>query len=137
MKKMLCALSLGLLWASVALAQDPTPNAPAAAPADSASNSSAIQGCLSAANGSFTLTQDGTNTMYTLIGMENQLKKHVGHEVAISGEITGGTGNAGSVSAQGQTQPSTSAAAGSAIQVTNVKMVSKQCGAATDSGQVH
>jgi hypothetical protein len=92
---------------------------------------------LSASNGAYTLTQDGTNTMYTLVGMENQLKKHVGHEVAVSGQITGGTGSADSVSAQGQTQPSATAGAGSAIQVTNVKMVSKQCASATDANPAH
>ena len=142
MKKMLFAFALGVMSVSLALAQDPapqdpTPNTPTAAPTDTSNNASSIQGCLSAANGAYTLTQDGTNTMFTLVGMENQLKKHVGHEIAVSGEITGGTGSAGSVSAQGQTQPSATAAVGNAIQVTNVKMISKQCGATADSNQAH
>lgn len=137
MKKLLYVLSLGVMGVSLALAQSAVPPAQTAVPTDSSTSGSSIQGCLSASNGTYTLTQDGTSAMYTLVGMENQLKKHVGHEVAVSGQITGGTGSADSVSAQGQTQPSASAAAGKAIQVTNVKMVAKQCGSASETNQAH
>ena len=131
MKKMLCCLSFGVMCASLALAQDAP--APTATPVDASATASSIQGCLSGADGKYTLTQDGTSMSYKLVGTDEQLKKHVGHEVAVSGAVTGSAASASAVSAQGQTQPTSATAAGNSIQVTDVKMVSEKCSAAPDA----
>jgi hypothetical protein len=72
-------------------------------------------------------TQDGSGTTYKLMGDEIRLKKHVGHEVAVTGELTGGAGTTASASDQSQAQPSAGNSDAKAIQVTSVKMISKQC----------
>ena len=126
MKKMLLLLSLGMLGASLALAQGASPAGQSAAPTnDPPASANSVQGCLSGADGNYMLTQDSTGTTYKLMGDENQLKKHVGHEVAITGELTGGAGSAGAAPDQGQA--GSDSPAGTAIQVTDVKMISKTC----------
>src|SRR5205823_8101011 len=48
---------------------------------------STVQGCLSStSDNNFTLTQDQTGMVFTLSGSADQLKAHVGHEVAITGQ---------------------------------------------------
>ncbi len=153
MKKIFYCLSLGAMCASLALAQD-TATAPSAASVDSNSssnvnanaNAGSIQGCLSGSDGNYTLTQDGTNTTFNVAGSDSLLKNHVGHEVALTGQVTSGAGDSatapGSASEPSQAQPSqtqpsqpsaTNGAAGNTIQVTDVKMVSKTCGTGPDS----
>lgn len=127
MRKTVFVLSLGVMCVSLALAQDATTNGQSATPTDSSNSANSVQGCLNGSDGNYTLTQDGTNTTYKLMGLENQLKKHVGHEVAITGEMSGAAASAGSASDQGQSQSSASNAVGNSIQVTGVKMISKQC----------
>lgn len=124
MKKMLLVLSLGLFCASLALAQDSSSAGQSASPSSDMSNP-AIQGCLGGSSGSYVLTQDGTGTTFKLVGNEDQLKKHVGHEVAISGQMASDTGSAASASDQGQ-----GSSGSGTIQVSSVKMLSKQCNAA-------
>jgi hypothetical protein len=136
MRKMLLLLSLGLLSMSLAVAQDAS-SAGQSTPSPDSSNTSTgpIQGCLSGADGNYTLTQDSTGTSFRLMGYETQLRKHVGHEIAVTGQPAADTGSA-SASNQGQGDTSTSGTAGTTIQVTNVKMVSKQCMGSGDS-QIH
>ena len=125
MKKMFLLLSVGMLCFSVAWAQDSTPAGQSAA---SSSNTSAgmntVQGCLSGTDGNYLLTEDGTGATYKLMGSDNMLKKHLGHEVAVTGQAANDSGSQASASDQGQAQP---AAGGTTIQVSNVKMVAKQC----------
>jgi hypothetical protein len=133
MRKMLLLLSLGLLGVSMALAQDTSSTSPATAPNASATDSSAsagpIQGCLSGSDGNYMLTQDGTGTTFKLMGDEIKLKKHIGHEVAVTGQATADGGSSAADPNQGQGDASASATtgAGTTIQVTEVKMVAKQC----------
>jgi len=144
MKKMLLLLSVGLLGASLALAQDTSPADPSATPtANTATSGSSVQGCLSGADGNYVLTQDGTGTTYKLAGDESHLKKHVGHEVAIRGQMaTASESPSASPSdqgqaqpSQGQAQPSTSNTAMTTIQVSDIKMISKQCSAGGSAPQ--
>jgi hypothetical protein len=131
MKKILVLLPLGLLWAAFAFAQNApaTQDAPttdqATPSANTSSGSTSVQGCLSESDGNYMLTQDGNGTTYKLAGDESQLKKHVGHEVAITGQSTSTTGSAAAGSDQPQAQSSSSD--GTVLQVTDVKMISKQC----------
>src|SRR5882672_11396379 len=107
-KKIFFCLSLGVMCASLALAQD-TATAPSAAPVDSNASAGSIQGCLSGSDGNYTLTQDGTNTTFNVAGSDSLLKKHVGHEVALRGQVTSGGGASAGAGASAadpsQTQP--------------------------------
>jgi len=128
MKKMFLLLSLGVFCASLALAQDPSTSGQAANPtSDNSAGTKAVQGCLSGGDGNYMLTEDGTGASYKLVGDETQLKKHMGHEVAVSGQATSDAGSQASATDQGQAQPSTNSSGGTTIQVTNVKMIAKQC----------
>jgi hypothetical protein len=119
MKKTLLLFSLLGLWASLAAAQ----NAPSGDQSQAQnSNTNSVQGCLSMTGGNYMLTQDGNSATYKLMGKESQLKKHVGHEVAITGSMTPGAGQD-----QGQGDTSPSASTPTSIQVTDVKMVAKSC----------
>jgi hypothetical protein len=129
MRKVFFTLSLGVLCSAFALAQDTATTGQPATPTDSSSSPSSVQGCLNGSNGNYTLTQDGTGTTYKLMGYESQLKKHVGHEVAITGQASGNAATGDSAAGQGQAQPPSDNSNGNAIQVTNVKMISKQCSA--------
>jgi len=142
--------TLVLLCASFALAQDTTtpqpdqsapqsdqssqPQPDQTAPQSSqsmGSNASAgastIQGCLSGSEGNYMLSQDGTGTMFKLAGGDDQLKHHVGHEVAVTGQMSNAdTGN--SAQSTGQADSTSNSAGGSnTLQVTDVKMLSKHC----------
>jgi len=128
MQKVLFLLCLGMFCASLALAQDASKAGQAATPStDTSAGASSVQGCLSGGDGNYMLTEDGTGTTYKLVGNEAQLKKHMGHEVSVTGQPANDAGSQASASDQGQAQPSTGSAASTTIQVTNVKMISKQC----------
>jgi hypothetical protein len=132
MRKIFLLLSVGLLGVSMALAQDTSSTSPATAPNASATdstNAGSVQGCLSGSDGNYMLTQDGTGTTFKLMGDEIKLKKHVGHEVAVTGQAAGDSGSSAAASNQGQgdNSASTTTGAGTTIHVTDVKMVAKQC----------
>jgi hypothetical protein len=135
MKKTLFCLSVGVICSAMALAQDTTTPAQSTTATAVDSNASSIQGCLSGSDGNYTLTQDGTGTTYKLVGMEPQLKKHVGHEVAITGSAATSAGSASSATDQGQVQPSSGVASGNSLQVSNVKMISSQCSSSANDTQ--
>ena len=134
MKKLSLLLSLTVLCGSLAFAQDAASQS-ASPSANTASGASSVQGCLSGSDGNYMLTQDRAGTTFKLIGSETQLKKHVGHEVAVTGQSTGSEGSSASAADQGQAQPSTGGSDSNTIQVTNVRMVSKQCGPAGSTPQ--
>ena len=124
---LLSVLMLGVTWAAAQTpgqsspSTDSSPTAAGQATAGQASSShTTVEGCLSGADGKYTLT-DKTGTSYQLTGDTAKLADHVGHEV----KITGNPG-AGSAAASG------SAAGGQSLDVSSVKMVSKTC--KTDSG---
>jgi hypothetical protein len=134
MKKMLYLLSLGIVCSSLALAQDASAAGQTATPGtDTSAGGKTVQGCLSGGDGNYLLTEDGTGATYKLVGDETQLKKHMGHEVAVTGQSTNDTDSQAPASDQGQAQPSTNSSGGTSIQVTNVKMISKQCQGSTNS----
>jgi len=136
MKKMFLLLSAGLLSASLAFAQDTSGAGQSTTPGTDTSNTAgSVQGCLSGSGGNYLLTQDGTGTTYKLMGNEDQLKKHVGHEVAVTGQMAGGAGSSASSSDQGQGQMS--GADSMAIQVSDIKMVSRKCSSAANAPQTH
>ncbi len=130
MRMMLILSLIGLLCVSVAGAQNPYSQQPTTqSPASSSTTtpSSSIQGCLSGSNGEYVLTQDNTGTIFKLNGDNNKLKDHVGHEVQVTGQLMGSSSPSGD-QAQASAQAANSAPANT-IQVSDVTMVSEQCGA--------
>jgi hypothetical protein len=151
MKKMLLLAGLTLLSASFALAQDTPSQSPSQSmPSQSdqtgsqtSNNNGTIKGCLSGSDGNYTLAQDETGAMFKLMGADDQLRKHVGHEVMITGQVM--SANSGA-SASDQTPSEASAggngeaaagAGGNTVQVSGVKMVSKHCSPGTEAPQSH
>jgi hypothetical protein len=136
MRQLLLLLSVLLLGACWAAAQDsssqPSPSSSSPSQSSSAGQSSAgggsettVQGCLSGSNGSYTIS-DKNGTTYQLTGDTAKLSEHVGHEVKVTG----------TASAAGSTSPSSGgsaagASSGSAsqqsLQISSVKHVSKTC----------
>jgi hypothetical protein len=139
MKKMI-VLSFALLIASLGFAQDQSPQPSAQSPNSTATSSStptagSIQGCLGGSDGNFTLTQDSTGTIFKLVGSNDRLKQHVGHEVAVSGQTSGDTGSAASAQGSPSSGATDATASGSTIQVSDVKMVSTQCSSSSNTPQ--
>ena len=138
MKKVILLASIALLCASFAWAQQTAAQSDqsSSASASASPNSGTMQGCVSAVDGNYVLTQDETGATYQLVGSEDQLKSHVGHEVRITGQVT----NAGSSPDQGPGSSATGssgtgASGSSVIQVSDVKMISKKCSQETNSPQ--
>jgi len=130
MRKLLLLVSVLLLGASWAVAQDSSsqtdPNSASAAQTSSANagGETTVQGCLSGSNGSYTLT-DKNGTSYQLTGDDAKLSEHVGHEVKITGTSSSASASAsGGGTASGATG---GAAASQTLQVSSVKHVSKTC----------
>jgi hypothetical protein len=116
MRHLLLFLSVLLLGMSWAAAQDN------ASQANSAGGETTVQGCLTGASGSFTLT-DQNGTIYQLTGDTAKLSEHVGHEVKISGATSSASAPA-SAGAPGNSGGSNS---GQTLQVSSVKHISKTC----------
>ena len=136
--QLLAVLILSLMWATAQTTttsptQAPT-NDPSASPTNSTratpstdaqmSETSAggdwVQGCLSGADGNYTLT-DQSGASYRLTGDTAKLSEHIGHEVKISGTKSTATAT-GDSDTMGKTN-----GAQQAIQVTSVKHIAKTC----------
>jgi hypothetical protein len=140
--RQLLALSVLLLGVSWAAAQDtssqtnPSPSTPTQTTAGqatsgqssaNASGETSVQGCLSGANGSYTLT-DASGATYQLTGDTSKLSNHVNQEVKVTGASAAGSsapasGDGSAASTTGQA----GAASQQTLQVSAVKQVSKTC----------
>ena len=131
MRHLLLLISVLLLGACWAVAQDttnptspsqtsPTSESSSQTGATTASGATAVEGCLSGASGSYTLT-DKNGVAYQLTGDTAKLSEHVGHEVKITGTSSsaspGGDGTAAGA-ANGNSQT---------LEVSSVKHISKTC----------
>ena len=129
MRHLLLLISVLLLGACWAAAQDTTnptspsqtsPTSSSQTGATTASGATAVEGCLSGASGSYTLT-DKNGVAYQLTGDTAKLSEHVGHEVKITGTSSsaspGGDGTAAGT-ANGNSQT---------LEVSSVKHISKTC----------
>jgi hypothetical protein len=141
MKKLLVLSSIALLYASLGWAQDssaqPSAQSPNSTSTSSGTTSGTVQGCLDESEGNYTLTQDSTGTVFKLVGSSDKLKDHVGHEVAVTGQMASDSGSAASARDQ-QANPSSSdanASTGSTLQVSDVKMVSQVCASGSNAPQ--
>jgi hypothetical protein len=135
MRQLLLLLSMLLLGACWAAAQDTTtqPNAdPNQASQTSASSGqtasttaggTTVEGCLSGSSGNYTLT-DKNGVSYQLTGDSAKLSEHVGHEVKITGTASSASPNGGGTS----TGTTGTANGGSqTLEVSSVKHISKTC----------
>lgn len=117
--------SLLLLCASWALAENnPNPSSNAASQAGSMAEQTTVQGCLSGAGGSYTLT-DSTGKTYQLAGDTSKLADHVGHKI----EVTGTTSSAGSPSSG--TATASGASSQQTLNVSSFKHISDTCTASS------
>lgn len=81
-----------------------------------------VEGCLSGSEGNYTLTASN-GTTYQLGGDTAKLSEHVGHEIKVTGTMSGTTASADSNSSMGQSK----GAANQTIQVNSFKHISKTC----------
>jgi len=132
MRRLLLLLSVLLLGACWALAQDTTSQTNSNSSETSASSgqtssatasgATTVQGCLSGSSGNFTLTDKNGNT-YQLTGDTAKLSEHVGHEVKVTGTTSSATASAGgeatgAAGANGNSQT---------LEVSSMKHISKTC----------
>jgi hypothetical protein len=132
MRRLLLLLSVLLLGACWAVAQDATSKTNSGSSETSASSgqtssatasgATTVQGCLSGSSGNFTLTDKNGNT-YQLTGDTAKLSEHVGHEVKVTGTTSSSAsaasgGTAGAAGASGNSQT---------LEVTSMKHISKTC----------
>jgi hypothetical protein len=139
MRKILVLSSIALLYASLGWAQDSSAQSSTSTASSSSANSGTIQGCLNGSGGNYTLTQDSTGTVFKLVGNADVLKEHVGHEVAVTGQMAGDTSSSTSAPDQ-QASPSsgsadTNGSGASTLQVSDVKMISRHCGSESNAPQ--
>ena len=136
MRKLLLLLSVLLLGACWAVAQDSTsqPNSNSSDTSASSASSgqtgstaagsaTSVEGCLSGSSGNYTLSDKNGNT-YQLTGDTAKLSEHVGHEVKVTGTsssapTTGGGATAGTTGQAG--------ANAQTLEVSSVKHISKTC----------
>ncbi len=122
MRHTILFLSVLLLGVSWAVAQDGASQTSQSGQTSSAGGEMTVQGCLTGASGSFTLT-DQNGTIYRLTGDTAKLSEHVGHEVKISGAASSASAP-NSAEASGTADGSNS---GQTLQVSSVKHISKTC----------
>lgn len=135
MRRLLLLGSVLLLGTCWAVAQDSTPagqndstqSTPTQSSSGQMASSQTIEGCLSGANGKYTLT-DQQGTSYELTGNTAKLADHVGHEMKITGTTSSGSDS---------NATSSGSSAGQTLQVSSFKHVSKTCKNAGSGGMSH
>jgi hypothetical protein len=118
MKKTILVLAALLCSGLCAYAQDSNARSPLT-----------VDGCLSHSGNDYVVKDKTSGESYTLLGNNGTLKKHVGHEVAIIGTISGGSSNS-DVNASAERTSEGNASGLSTygkLKVSSVKMVSSNC----------
>jgi len=131
----LLLLSVVLLAASWGMAQDATNQinqSTSQAAQDQSANSrgaeTSVEGCLTGANGSYTLS-DISGNAYQLTGDTSKLADYVGHEIKVTGisEASATSSSAGSSAATPETAKQSAGASRQTFQISSVKHISKTC----------
>lgn len=96
-----------------------------------------VRGCLKGSRGNYLLTQDGSGTLFRLVGNDGQLKSRLGQEVLVTGQLPG-SGPSPSAVGENESNPTASGPVGSStsgnvIQVSKLQTVSKTCTTAGSS----
>ena len=90
-----------------------------------------IRGCLSGSVGNYTLMEDRSGTIYSLVGADHLMDGQTGHELEVSGLPTaGGTSAAGGagVTEAAKVDSSNNSPRVNTYKVDSVKMISDHCG---------
>lgn len=90
-----------------------------------------VRGCLAGSRDNYLLTQDGSGTLFRLVGNDEQLKSHLGQEVLVTGQLPG-SGPTPSAIGENESNPTQEGSIGSStsasvIQVSKIQTVSKTC----------
>lgn len=117
-----------------------------AAPAASPTSRTTIQGCLTGSEGNFVLTQNNTSSAFKLVGSETQLKNNIGREISATGQMVNAADNnpdkpRAEQNETGKNTPDTTSPTApssdgkssttmgtNALQVTEVRIISDECG---------
>ena len=138
MRQILLLVSLLLLGACWAVAQDSSSTNPGSSASTTGSSQTetassgqmgsshanghmTVEGCLSGSSGNYTLT-DKNGSTYQLTGDTAKLSEHVGHEVKVMG-----TSSSAATSGDGTTTGTTGSGNSQSLEVSSVKHVSKTC----------
>jgi hypothetical protein len=116
-----------LAMASFAAAQ--TSQQGPAQSSNEAGNNNTVRGCITESNGTFTLIDSLTGTIYRLTGNTEGLNKKVGHEVDIVGQLTaapGGGRKTGSAAPNSVPGPNNGPSL-TALQVNSITEVADHC----------
>ena len=106
-----------------------TAGAPSASSTSSGSMAMTVDGCLSGSAGSYTLTDKASGMTYNIAGDTSKLSDHVGHEVRVTGTMSG-SGSSASSAANATASGNTSAMGGQqTITMTSMKHVAASCSA--------
>jgi hypothetical protein len=107
MRKALLLFAVPALLVALGFAQTPA--------AGTKTDPTSIKGCLGGADGNYTVAEDGTGHMFKITTSSVDLKAHLGHDVALTGNKAG---------------DASSGTAGGNFAVTEVSMISEHCAAA-------
>jgi hypothetical protein len=102
MKNVFLMITVPVLLVTLGFAQTPAP----------------IMGCLGGSDGNYTVAEDGTTQIYKITSSTVDLKPHVGHDIAFTGQTTTAT---------------SSGPSDNSIAVTGVNMISDHCATPTAS----
>src|SRR5450755_533012 len=114
MKKMFLLIVVPALLVVLGFGQDP------AMPSNT--DQASIKGCLSVADGNYTVAEDGTAQLFKLSSSTVDLKAHVGHDVEVIGQKTN--------------MAASSAPPDNRVAVTAVNMISDYCATAAAANTV-
>ena len=85
-----------------------------------------VQGCLSGADGNYTLmVKNGTS--FKLAGDTAKLAEHIGHEIKVTGTMTSASASPNNTDTSAGTTGQSTPSSGGEIQVTSVKHIAKTC----------
>ena len=119
---LLLSLLLCTLWATAQTYPSQSTNQDT----NQVSNQTKVQGCLNESNGNYTLTDSAGNS-FQLTGDTSQLKKHVGHQVQVTGTTSSSNTTTGTTP-EAQTNENQSGAQ-QTLNVTSVKHIASSCSA--------
>jgi len=127
--QLLAVLLLAAVW-GVAQDYPSQTNSTQATPVNAGGEQS-VQGCLSGADGNYTLmVKNGTS--FKLAGDTAKLAEHIGHEIKVTGTMSSASTSPNTDTSAGAAGQSTRSSGGE-IQVTSVKHIAKTC----QSGMSH
>ena len=124
--QLLAVLLLAMVWgvAQGYPSQTNSTQASQAIPVNAGGEQS-VQGCLSGADGKYTLmVKNGTS--FRLVGDTAKLAEHIGHEIKVTGTMSSASTSPNTDASAGTTGQS-SPSSGGEIQVTSVKHIAKTC----------